>query len=277
VFSGIVKEALKEDCAKKDTTTDIIIPEEKKVKASIIVKQKAVVCGIFLVRDVFRTIDKNIKFKSYVKDGDLVKNNSQIISLSGKARSILKTERTALNFLGHLSGVATETRKFVSVVKSYKAKIYDTRKTLPGMRILEKYAVRCGGGCNHRKGLRDMVLIKDNHLSVLKGLRLRDVVKIAKTKRPKKAKIEIEVKNIKEYRDAALACPDIILLDNMTPSEVKRIVKIRKSLNFHHQLEVSGNIDLKNVRSYAAVGVERISVGALTHSASSVDFSLKII
>ncbi|HOX55047.1 MAG TPA: carboxylating nicotinate-nucleotide diphosphorylase [Candidatus Omnitrophota bacterium] len=277
MFSGIVKEALKEDCAKKDTTTDIIIPEEKKVKASIIVKQKAVVCGIFLVRDVFRTIDKNIKFKSYVKDGDLVKNNSQIISLSGKARSILKTERTALNFLGHLSGVATETRKFVSVVKSYKAKIYDTRKTLPGMRILEKYAVRCGGGCNHRKGLRDMVLIKDNHLSVLKGLRLRDVVKIAKTKRPKKAKIEIEVKNIKEYRDAALACPDIILLDNMTPSEVKRIVKIRKSLNFHHQLEVSGNIDLKNVRSYAAVGVERISVGALTHSASSVDFSLKII
>lgn len=276
-MNSIVQEALKEDFAKQDITTDILVPGGKKVNASIIAKQNAVVCGIFLVRGVFKAIDKNIKFKSYVKDGALVRNNTRIISLSGKAKSILEAERTALNFLGHLSGVATETRKFVDLAKPYKAKIYDTRKTLPGMRVLEKYAVRCGGGRNHRKGLRDMILIKDNHLSALKDLKLRDVVKIAKAKRPKKAKIEIEVKNIKEYRDAALACPDIILLDNMTPSEVRRIIEIRKSLNLHHQLEVSGNIDIKNVRSYAAVGVERISVGAITHSASSVDFSLKII
>lgn len=276
MFSGILREAFKEDFAKKDITTDILISEGRKVQASIIAKQKAVVCGIALAKDVFRAIDKNIRLKSHVKDGDLISNNTKIISLGGKAKSILKAERTALNFLGHLSGVATETRKFVDLVKPYKAKIYDTRKTLPGLRILEKYAVRCGGGNNHRKGLKDMILIKDNHLSVLKDLSIRNVVKLAQRKRPLKAKIEIEVKNLREYQDAALASPDIILLDNMTVSEVKRIIEIRKDYNLHHQLEVSGNIDLKNARSYAATGVERISIGALTHSASSVDYSLKI-
>lgn len=277
MFSNIIREALKEDFAKKDITTDILIPDAKIVQAYIIAKQKAVVCGIPLVKDVFKAIDKNIRLKAYIKDGSSVSNNTKIISLRGKAKSILKAERIALNFLGHLSGVATQTRKFVDLVKPYKAKIYDTRKTLPGLRILEKYAVICGGGNNHRKGLKDMILVKDNHLSVLKDSSLINVVKLAQRKRPKKARIEIEVENLREYQDAALARPDIIMLDNMTPSEVKTIAKIRKDYNLHHQLEVSGNIDLKNVRSYAATGVERISVGALTHSAGSVDFSLKII
>jgi len=276
MFSRIVKEALKEDFARIDITTDILIPEGKVGQASIIAKQKAVVCGILLARDVFRQIDKNIRFKSYVKDGDLVSKNTKIISLKGRAKSILKAERTALNFLGHLSGVATQTREYVDSVKPYKAKIYDTRKTIPGLRLLEKYAVRCGKGNNHRKGLQDMVLVKDNHISALKGSNLRDIVKLAQRKRPPKARIEIEVKNLREYRDAALANPDIILLDNMMASDVKKIVKIRKKFNLHHQLEVSGNIDLKNVRSFATTGVERISIGALTHSASSVDYSLKI-
>ncbi len=277
MFSGIEKEALKEDFAKIDITTDVLIPEEKVVQAFIIAKQKAVVCGISLAKDVFRAIDKNIRFKSYVKDGDLVSNNTKVISLSGKAKSILKAERTGLNFLGHLSGVATQTREFVDSIKPYKAKIYDTRKTIPGLRLLEKYAVRCGGGCNHRKGLKDMILIKDNHLSVLKDLSLRDIVKLAQRKKPLKARIEIEVKNLREYQYAALAKPDIIMLDNMTAIEVKRIAKIRKDYHLHHQLEVSGNIDIRNARSYAATGVERISIGALTHSASSVDYSLKIL
>lgn len=277
MLNRVIKEALKEDFAKIDITTDLLIPEAKTVQALIIAKEKAVVCGIRLVRDVFKEIDKNIRFTSYVKDGDLVFNNTKIIFLKGRAKSILKAERTALNFLSHLSGVATQTRKFVDLVKPYKAKIYDTRKTIPGLRLLEKYAVRCGKGNNHRKGLQDMVLVKDNHISALKSLNLRDIVKLAQRKRPPKARIEIEVKNLQEYRDAALASPDIILLDNMTASDVKKIVKIRKKFNLHHQLEVSGNIDLKNVRSYAACGVERISIGALTHSAGSVDFSLKII
>jgi len=276
MFSRIVKEALKEDFARIDITTDILIPEGKVAQAPIIAKQKAVVCGILLARDVFRLIDKNIRFKSYVKDGDLVSKNTKIISLKGRAKSILKAERSALNFLGHLSGVATLTREYTDSIKPYEAKIYDTRKTIPGLRLLEKYAVRCGKGSNHRKGLQDMVLVKDNHISALKGSNLRDIIKLAQRKRPKKAKIEIEVKSLREYRDAALAHPDIILLDNMAASDVKKIVKIRKKFNLRHQLEVSGNIDLKNVRSFAATGVERISIGALTHSASSVDYSLKI-
>lgn len=273
----IIKEALKQDIGRKDITTNILIPKDKNVNALIMAKQKSIVCGISLVKDIFKEIDKNIKLKFYVKDSDSVIPNSKIVLIKGKAYSILQAERTALNFLGHFSGVATETNRFVESVKPYKVKIFDTRKTLPGLRELEKYAVRCGGGYNHRMGLNDMVLIKDNHLSVLKDLSIRNIIKLAKRKKPNSLKIEIEVKNFKQYCDAAIANPDIIMLDNMPVDEVRRIVKFRKEYKLHHLLEVSGNINIGNVHSYAATGVERISVGALTHSAESVDFTLKIV
>ena len=277
MFKNILREELKKDIGKRDITSAALIPKDKKVQAVIIAKQKTVICGIAAVKEALRILDKNVKFKTHFKDGDLVSANTKIISIRGKARTILASERTALNLLGHLSGVATQTRRFVETIKPCKAKIFDTRKTLPGLRILEKYAVKCGRGNNHRKGLFDMILIKDNHLKVLKDSNIRDIIKLAKKKRSSKAKIEIEVRNFKQYRDAVIAAPDIIMLDNMPVDEVKKIVKFRRNYKLHHQLEVSGNINLDNVRSYVACGVERISIGALTHSASSVDFTLKII
>ncbi|MBM3252216.1 MAG: carboxylating nicotinate-nucleotide diphosphorylase [Candidatus Omnitrophica bacterium] len=277
MFKPIVIQALKEDIAEKDITSAALIPKNKKAQAVIIVKQKAVLCGVSAARLAFQALDKHVQFKTYFKDGDLVPLNSKVISLKADARVILGAERTALNFLAHLSGVATQTHKFLEMVRPYHVKIFDTRKTLPGLRLLEKYAVRCAGGNNHRKNLNDMILIKDNHLSVLKDSSVRDIIKLAKQKKSHGVKIEVEVKNFKQYQDAALANPDIIMLDNMAVSEVRRIVKFRKDYKLHHQLEVSGNISFDNVRSYAATGVERISIGALTHSASSVDFTLKII
>jgi len=277
MFKLIVRQTLKQDIGKIDITSALLIAKKRKSHALILAKQRAVICGLNAAKEAFKAVDKNIKFKSYFKDGDIVSVNSKVISIKGDSQAILKAERTALNFLGHLSGIATQTRKFVEIVKAYEAKIFDTRKTHPGLRILEKYAVRCGGGQNHRKGLHDMILIKDNHLSVLKDSNIRDIIKLAKKKRPRGIKIEIEVKNFKQYQDAALANPDIIMLDNMSVKDVKRIVKFRKDYKLHHLLEVSGNINLDNLRSYAATGVERISIGALTHSANSIDFTLKII
>jgi nicotinate-nucleotide pyrophosphorylase (carboxylating) len=277
MFKEIIKMTLRQDIGKGDITTEILIPKDKKVNAVIIAKQKAVVCGITAVEKTFKSIDKNIKFKSHFKDGNLVDMNSEVASVKGRADSILKAERTALNFLSHLSGIATQTRRFVDLVKPYKVEIFDTRKTLPGLRLLEKYAVRCGGGYNHRHSLYDMVLIKDNHLSILRDLGIRDLVKMSRRKISYRKKIEIEVKDFRQYCDAAIANPDIIMLDNMTVDEVRKIVKFRKEYKLHHLLEVSGNINFDNIRAYARTGVERISIGALTHSANSIDFTLKII
>ncbi len=270
----IVKLALREDIGSGDITTKLIISAKQKIKARIIAKEKGIVCGLAVARLVFKTVDKNIHFKPATSDGKQVKKGQVLARLQGKAVSILGGERVALNFLSHLSGVATLTNRYVQKVRPYKVKIMDTRKTTPGLRSLEKYAVRCGGGVNHRLNLSDQVLIKDNHLSSLKfkvkSLKLKDIIdKIRKNAQGRK--IEIEVKNIREFREVLKARPDIIMLDNFSVANIKKAVKIKSA---SVKLEVSGGVNLSNVRRIAATGVERISIGELTHSAGALDIAL---
>lgn len=274
----IINEALKEDIATKDITTNAFVPKDKFINGIILAKEDCVVCGLAVASCVFKKLDKNIKFKDLVRDGAMVKKGKAIARISGRARSILTAERVALNFLSLLCGISTKTRKFVQAVKPFKARIIDTRKTLPGLRVLEKYAVRIGGGYNHRMSLDEMVMIKDNHLKVLgsrfwvRGLenKLRGI------------KTEIEVNTLKEFNKALKLKPDIIMLDNMSISDMKRAVKIRNNLkpitnNLTPKLEASGCITLKNVKQIASTGVDMISVGALTHSVNSIDISLEIL
>jgi len=272
---NLIKQALKEDIGKGDITTDALIPRGLQAKAVIIAKQSGVVAGMDIVKSVFTELDKEAKFKALVKDGDKVAVGKKIIEISGNARPILTAERTALNFLGHLSGVATLTRQFVDKVRPFKAKILDTRKTTPGMRALEKYAVRCGGGSNHRIGLYDGVLVKENHFLIFsKNKNIVKAVDIIRKSVPKNTKVEVEVENIDELKQALAAKVDIILLDNMTPGQIRHsVIERGKSRAL---LEASGRVNLSNVRRIAKSGVDRISIGALTHSAKSLDFSLDI-
>ncbi|MFA5145140.1 MAG: carboxylating nicotinate-nucleotide diphosphorylase [Candidatus Omnitrophota bacterium] len=264
----IVKSALREDTGKKDITTELIIPENKSVKAVLLAKEDCLICGLEVALLVFKAQDKNIKFKPLVQEGSLIKKGKIIAYVSGKAKNILAAERVALNFLSLLSGIATTTRKYVKAVKPFEVKILDTRKTIPGLRLLEKYAVRTGGGFNHRLSLDEMVLVKDNHLKVIGGLK-----KLPKTKTS--YKVEIEVKSLKEFKGALGLKPDIIMLDNMNIETIKKAAKIRGCLPL--KLEVSGGITLKNVKRAASTGVDMISIGALTHSVNSVDMSLEIL
>ena len=285
-ISPIIKAALREDIGPGDITSGLVIPAGKKAKAVILAKEKGVLCGLELARLVFKTVDKGIRFKAASSDGKIVKKGKIIARLEGGARSILKAERVALNFLARLSGIATKTSQFVQRVKPYPVKIMDTRKTTPGLRVLEKYAVRCGGGANHRMGLWDQVLLKDNHLLVARRSSLvsskRPLQKIIKKirKTAKGKKIEVEVKNLQEFKQALLAKPDIIMLDNFDLKSIKKAVKLRNDIRYtiydirKVQLEVSGGVNLNNVRRIAACGVEMISVGELTHSAPALDFSL---
>ena len=280
---NLIKQALREDIGKGDITTNALILPGVQAKAVVTAKQTGVIAGLDIAKAVFAELDKNIKIKTFVKDGDRVKANKKIIEISGKTRAILTAERTALNFLGHLSGIATLTREFVDKVKPYKVKILDTRKTMPGLRILEKYAVKCGGGANHRIGLWDAILIKDNHISAVNS-KLSDIIKNIRKRYKKNISVEIEVKNLSELKDALEGSPDIILLDNMPLSQIKQAVKMRneflQTTNYKLPntvfLEVSGGVNLANVRQIAKAGVDRISIGALTHSAKTLDISLSI-
>lgn len=266
----IVRSALKEDIGKRDITTELTIPKNKLIDVVLLAKEDGIICGLEIAKLVFRTQDKNIKFRPQIKDGDSVKKGRIFAKISGRASSILAAERVALNFLSLLSGIATKTKKYVEAVKPYNVKIMDTRKTIPGLRELEKYAVRVGEGYNHRFRLDEMVLIKDNHLvaSCVKKL-----IEIAKKKKPKNIKLEIEVRNWREFKEALKAKPDIIMLDNMKIDDIKKAVEIRpKTL-----LEASGGINLKNIKKIAATGVDMISVGDLTHSVKSIDMSLEIL
>ena len=271
----VVRHALIEDIGKGDITTQLTIPKEKEIDADILVKESCVVCGLDAAGKVFKTIDSRVKFKSLVKEGQEIKGKKVIARISGKAASILSSERVALNLLSMLSGIATKTREYVRHIEPYKTKITDTRKTLPGLRELQKYAVRIGGGHNHRIRLDEMVLIKDNHLKITNGYSKLPSV-------PRGFKIEIEAQNLEEFKHALYFKPDIIMLDNMGIKDIKEAVRIRNNTEFksHHgltKLEASGGIDLSNVKKYAATGVEIISVGELTDSVKSVDVSLDII
>jgi nicotinate-nucleotide pyrophosphorylase (carboxylating) len=274
-IKDIIINALKEDIGAGDITTQRVILRDKIVKAILLAKENCVVCGLGVVASVFRTQDKNIRFKICVKEGEFVKNGKIIARLTGKAGSILTAERVALNFLCHLSGVASMTRKFVKAVRPYKAKIMDTRKTTPGLRILEKYAVRIGGGFNHRFSLDEMMLIKDNHIKVAGGIaKLRGI--------GGEYKLEIEVKNLPEFKKAIKLKPDVIMLDNMSIKDIRKAVQIR---NYRlpitdyrlPKLEASGGITLKNAKKIASCGPDMISIGALTHSVSSANISLEIL
>jgi nicotinate-nucleotide pyrophosphorylase (carboxylating) len=281
-IENIIEQALKEDIGRKDITTQIFIPEKRFMKAIILAKEPGVACGLGIAALVFRIKDRNLKFKPLVKDGQKIKKNKVLAIITGRARSILTAERVALNFLSLLCAVATKTRKFVEAVKPYKVKIVDTRKTIPGLRSLEKYAVRIGGGYNHRFKLDEMIMVKDNHLKIQNPKsKIQNLIK-NREKIARGIKIEIEVKNLKEFKQALKLKPDIIMLDNMSIKDTKKAVRIKNNSRLQApgsrlKLEASGSINLKNVKKVASCGVDMISVGALTHSLDSLDISLEIL
>ncbi len=268
---NIIYSALEEDIGQGDVTTNLLIPEDRKSKAYCIAKENFVLAGLPFVREVFRILDPSILFKTLYNDGSKVKKGNIIAEISGKTCVILKGERVSLNILQRLSGIATLTNRYVEKTRGLKAKIVDTRKTTPCHRFMEKYAVKVGGGYNHRFGLFDGILIKDNHIKTLGSI--KKAVREAK-KGHHLFKIEVEVKNLKELKEAIESGADIIMLDNMSVRDMKEAVKIAKG---RVMLEASGNISLENVREVAETGVDLISVGALTHSAPAVDISLKIV
>lgn len=274
-IKNILAYALMEDIGESDITTNTVINGNAKAKAVFLAKQGCVICGLGVTALVFKTYDKNIRFKALVKDGDSVRKGESIAVVSGKAKNILTAERVALNFLTFLSGISTKTRLFVNIVKPYKTKIIDTRKTIPGLRLLQKYAVRIGGGFNHRMNLEEMIMVKDNHLKLIGGIK-----KLHRL--GSRYETEIEVTNLAEFRFALTLKPDIIMLDNMSVKDMKKAVAIRNKssskINLHlPKLEASGGITLKNIRSIAACGVDMISIGALTHSVDAADISLEFI
>jgi len=271
----VIRHALLEDVGKGDITTTLTIPKNKNLKANIIAKEDCLLCGMEVLERVFQIVDKEIKIVPKAKEGQKLKKGKVVVALEGKAHGILEGERVALNLLSHLSGIATKTREFVEMAQPHKVKITDTRKTMPGLRELQKYAVRIGGGFNHRMALDEMILIKDNHLQVTDGYTQLPKV-------PKGYKIEIEVENLDEFKHALKFKPDVIMLDNMKLEDIKKAVEIRNETKFnsHHpqtKLEVSGGITLDTLKDVAATGVDLISVGELTHSVKAIDFGLDVI
>ena len=277
----LIKLAIEEDLGRGDVTTSLFFKDDTTDKADIVSRQQIIVCGMDIAAEVFRCYNENLKLKVIVNDGAPAGGNDKIAEIEGPLRSMLSAERVALNFLQRLSGIATTTHKFVQTVAGTEAKIYDTRKTTPGLRLLEKYAVRCGGGRNHRLGLYDAVLIKDNHLAQFgENLYSKLSNAVAEAKKLKDINfIAVEVDNIDEQLEDVLkiAGIDIVLLDNMEPSQLKRAVEMRNAICGKAQkllLEASGKITLDNVLDIAACGIDRIAVGAITHSAPAVDIGL---
>ncbi|HEY5593598.1 MAG TPA: carboxylating nicotinate-nucleotide diphosphorylase [Nitrospiria bacterium] len=271
ILRPIVERALKEDIGSGDLTTRLLFPKTIKAEAAIQVKQEAILAGLTVAEAVFKKVDPKLKFKSLARDGDRVKAGTIVARLEGDGRSLLKGERVALNFLQHLSGIATLTARFVEAVRGTKATILDTRKTTPGLRNLEKYAVRTGGGRNHRMNLSDGILIKDTHLALAGSLKA--AVERAKKNASRGFKVEAETTNRTELEEALAAKADIILLDNMSIPQLKEAVLL---INGQALTEVSGGVNLNNVREIASTGVDFISIGALTHSAPAVDLSMDI-
>lgn len=274
-IDAIVELALAEDTNDGDITSQALIPPQLQGRASITAKEEGIVAGGGAAERVFLRVDPSLETEILIGDGGAIKPGNTIATVSGRVISILKAERTALNFMQRLSGTTTETARYVAAIKGLKTKIIDTRKTTPGMRALEKAAVRMGGGDNHRYNLGDGILIKDNHLAASRaqGMTIADIVAQARRNAPKGTKIEVEASNLEEAVEAADAGADIVMLDNMTPDEMRRAVE---SLPAAVKTEASGGITLANVRAAAEAGVDYISIGALTHSAKAVDISLEL-
>ena len=266
-----IRRALEEDIGSGDITTSLLIPEEDVSKARFIAKDTFILAGIPFAQEVFHILHPSIEWTSFFTDGDKIVKGDVIAELSGKTRIILTGERVSLNILQRLSGIATLTSAYVERIRGLKARIVDTRKTVPGMRFMEKYAVRKGGGYNHRFGLFDGILIKNNHIKAVGSV--SEAVKRAKAAHHP-AKIEVEVESLRDLVQAVEAGADIVMLDNMSVSDMKEAVQI---IQGRLLLEASGGINLDNVREIAGTGVDIISVGALTHSAAAVDISLQLV
>ncbi len=277
----LIRMAIEEDLGRGDMTSELLFKDDTMAKSNIISREEIVVCGMDVAREILKIYDERLKLRVLVKDGQSAYVGCKIATIEGPLRSTLSAERVMLNFLQRLSGIATTTRKFVRAIQGTKAKIYDTRKTMPGWRILEKYAVRCGGGYNHRLGLYDAVLIKDNHLAQL-GRNFYPKLKkiIERAKKIKGAKfIAVEVDHVDHQLNYVLKIPgiDIVLLDNMGQWQLKHAVDMRNEMRGKNRkplLEASGNITLSNVSAIAQCGIDRIAVGAITHSARAVDIGL---
>ena len=271
VFADVAGRALAEDLGSGDLTSEELFGVGDRCEAMILLKEAGIVCGLPVARAAFRKLDEAMEIERLVGEGEVVTEAPrEIVRLAGRTRALLGAERVALNLLGRLSGIATLTRRFVEAVEGTGVAILDTRKTTPGLRVLEKYAVRTGGGVNHRFGLFDAVLVKDNHLRLAGGVeeavrRLRATINLP---------LEVEVDTFEEVEQALELGVERILLDNMSPAEAARAVKLVAA---RAQLEVSGGVTLENVRAYAETGVNTISIGALTHSARSLDVSLEVL
>ena len=262
-----VKAALHEDIGTGDITAELI-PEDAAATAALITREHATLAGQQWFDEVFKQLDSSVQIDWLVKDGDVISPDQKLCNLSGSARSLLSGERAAINFLQTLSGTATAVASFVSLIKDTDAKILDTRKTIPGLRLAQKYAVACGGGKNHRIGLYDEILIKENHI-----LAAGSITKAITAAKEKNVPVEIEVESLQELEEALLSSPDQVLLDNFNIAELNKAVSIAKGKT---KLEASGNVDKQTIRAIAETGVDYISIGALTKHVKAVDFSMRI-
>jgi nicotinate-nucleotide pyrophosphorylase (carboxylating) len=267
----VVRSALAEDIGSGDITTLATIPQDHESTAVMLAKQEGIVAGLEVAATVFRLLDKNIVFRPELQDGARVSDGVLLATVSGATRAILTAERTALNFVQRMSGIATLTNRYIALVAHTGARILDTRKTSPGLRRLEKYAVSMGGGTNHRFGLDDGILIKDNHVAVAGGVAA--AIRAAKSNAPHTLRIEVEVDDLNQLREAIDAGADVVLLDNMPLEIIRKAVELTQRRVL---LEASGGITLENIADVAETGVDMISIGALTHSAPALDISLDI-
>lgn len=271
-----IRHALEEDIGSGDITTAALGLENRRGKAAVFSKSAGVISGLDQFKMVFKILSPDISFKAVRRNGQRISPGDEVIRLKGPLKALLTGERTAMNFLSHLSGVATLTSEFAKRVKDSPVRILDTRKTMPGMRTWEKDAVKHGGGMNHRRGLYDMYLIKENHIAVAGGIK-KSLEKTLAHRKKTRAKIEVEVRNLSELKTVLPFKPDYILLDNFSVVRLRKAVALAKSTGGRSLLEASGNIGLKNIGRVAATGVDRISIGALTHSAPALDLSFRIL
>lgn len=283
IIEDAVKRALEEDLGAGDVTAKYTVSKDMKVTARCHAKEDLVICGLDIAKTAFKMVDPKTRFKALVKDGDKLSKGDFIYEVKGSANSIVSAERVSINFIGHLSGIASQSYELQEIARPYGVTLLDTRKTTPTLRLFEKYAVRCGGASNHRIGLFDMFLVKENHLfsAGVKTLdhidsdKLKALVK--KMKKETKFKVEIETDNMREFKATLHSGCDIIMLDNFTPAQIKKAIALRDEENPRVKLEASGGINSKSLLKYAKTGVDFISMGALTHSVRSRDVSLNVI
>jgi nicotinate-nucleotide pyrophosphorylase (carboxylating) len=276
-LDALIKLALKEDSAFNDITSREFVSEDKKAKAVLIANKDGILAGVDVFVKVFKTLNNNCQATIKMKDGEPLKQGDKILEINGPARTILSGERTALNFLQHMSGIATLTNIFVEATRNSKTKIYDTRKILPGYRELAKYCVKCGGGTNHRIGLSDMVLIKDNHLKLIKDL---TIAIYNFRQKYTNIKVEVECEVLEQVRNALSAKADIIMLDNTaykTVGEMIEVIRKSSTQDYNPEIEISGGVNFDTVKEFAKLDIDRISVGMITHSAPALDVTLEIV